>query len=339
MRLISLFLLAVTFLANIYGETILITGGAGYIGSHVNEKLYRQGHTTIVLDNLSQGFKEAVPHGTLIEGDIADSALLDQIFSTYKIDAVMHFASWLDVGESVHEPLKYYKNNVAGTLGLLEAMLRANVKTIIFSSTAAIFGVPEVTPITEDHPCAPINPYGQTKLTVEKILKDFDRAYGLRYCAFRYFNAAGGDPEGFIKDYKFKDFHLIPFVLRSMRDGGTVSIFGTDYPTPDGTCIRDYIHVEDLASAHIAAMQKLLSGAPSACYNLGSGHGFSVREVIAAVEKVTGQKVSVIEGPRRAGDPPTLVASSEKAQRELGWEPRYIDLEDMVKHCWQAIIR
>lgn len=312
-------------------------GGAGFIGSHVNEKLNRSGYETIVLDNLSSGNRKAVLHGTFIEGEVGNRALLEQIFTEHKIDAVMHFAAFLQVGESVVDPLKYYQNNVAGTLNLLEVMLKHHVKVFIFSSTAAIFGVPEADYITENHPQHPINPYGQTKLMVETILRDLDRAYGLRYTALRYFNAAGGDPEGQIKNYNMGQINLIPIVLQSIKQHKPVTIFGTDYPTRDGTGVRDYIHVDDLASAHIKAMERLFTGAPSTSYNLGNGQGYSVREVIVAAEKVTSQKVDVIEGARRPGDPAQLLADSEKAYNELGWKPHYPALEDMITHAWKAL--
>lgn len=317
---------------------ILVVGGAGFIGSHINEMLHRQGYQTIVLDNLSLGCQAAADHGIFVKGDIADADLLDRLFTQYKIDAVMHFAAFKDVGESVKEPLKYYQNNVSNTLTLLSAMIRHEVKVFIFSSSASIYGMPQENILTEHHPCHPINPYGETKLIVENILKDFDKAYGLRSCSLRYFNAAGGDPEGKIKNCFSKDSNLIPIILRTIGNPErSVTIFGTDYPTPDGTCIRDYIHIEDLGTAHIAAMNHLLNGAPSSCYNLGSGRGFSVREVIAAVEKVTGQKINVKEGPPRPGDPPILVASNRKALEELGWKPAYPSLEVIIEHAWKAM--
>lgn len=317
---------------------VLVTGGAGFIGSHVNKMLHLAGYETVVLDNLIRGNRKAVKNGVFIEGNVGDSTTLDSIFKSYPISAVMHFAALTDVGESVQDPLRYYQNNLANTLTLLDSMRRNGIKVFIFSSTAAIFGLPREKQITESHPCLPINPYGQSKLMVETTLQDCDRAYGIRACCLRYFNAAGGDPDGEIKNYKAKESNLIPIILRSLgKTEGAVTVFGTDYSTTDGTCIRDYIHVEDLARAHILAMEKLLNGAPSSQYNLGNGHGFSVREVIAAVEKVTAQHIKVIEGPRRPGDPPVLVASSEKAQRELNWHPQYPSLEDMIAHAWLAI--
>lgn len=321
-------------------QAIMIVGGAGYIGSHVNEMLYLKGYQTIVLDNLSHGSREAVLHGTFIEGDLSNPQLLDEIFSKYPIQAVMHFAALKNVGESVKEPLRYYENNVSNTLNLLSAMVKHRVNLMIFSSSAAIFGNPEKIPVEEEHPCSPINPYGSTKLFVENILRDFDQAYGIRFCSLRYFNAAGGDPEGKIKNYQKTDSNLIPVILRNILNGNpTITLFGTDYPTPDGTCIRDYIHIEDLGTAHISALEKLMSGSSSSFYNLGNGKGFSVREVIAAAEKVTGKKIEVIEGERRAGDPPILIASSMKANRELNWEPKYSSLETIIKHAWKALQR
>jgi len=319
-------------------KCVLIVGGAGFIGSHVNKMLNQAGYQTIVFDNLSRGNREAVQHGVFIKGDLANTELLDQVFTDYSIDAVMHFAALTEVGESVQNPLKYYVNNVVNTINLLEAMLRHQVNVFIFSSSAAIFGNPQEAYVTEEHPCNPINPYGQTKLMVEHILHDLSAASSLRFCCLRYFNAAGGDSEGLLKNYKAKESNFIPIVLRSLfKPNGVVTIFGTDYPTRDGTGVRDYVHVEDLGSAHILAMEKLFSGAPSNYYNLGNGQGFSVREVIATAEEVTGKKVNVIEGARRPGDPPFLVANSKKAYEELNWKPRYASLQDMIKHAWQAL--
>lgn len=316
---------------------ILVVGGAGFIGSQVNKMLTQAGYLTIVLDNLSRGSREAVTKGIFIEGDIADSTVLNQIFTQYFIAAVMHFAASIDVAESMKEPLYYYQNNVVKTLNLLQAMHRHEVNHFIFSSSAAIFGIPQEPSITESHPCHPINPYGQSKLMVETILQDVDRAYSIRSCCLRYFNAAGGDPEGVIKYQQRKESNLIPLVLENLqKPEGIVSIFGTDYPTPDGTCIRDYVHVADLATAHITAMEKLLHGAPSSCYNLGNGQGFSVRQVIDAAARVTGKTPRIVLGPRRAGDPPVLVANASKALHELQWKPRYPSLEVMIEHAWKA---
>lgn len=319
-------------------KTILVVGGAGFIGSHINKMLDEAGYQTIVLDNLSTGHRDAVTRGTFIEGDMSNTPLLDKLFSENKIEAVMHFAAYIDVGESVAYPYKYYHNNVANTLNLLHSMQRHGVKTFIFSSTAAIFGIPEADLISEEHPCHPINPYGASKLMVEKILRDFDHAYNLRYCSLRYFNAAGGDPDGEIKNFKKQESNLIPIILRSLKNGdGTMTINGSDYNTRDGTCIRDYIHICDLGKAHITAMEQLFSGASSSCYNLGNGQGFSVKEVICAVEKVTNLKVNALKGKRRPGDSPILLANSKKAQKELDWTPQFPELSIIIDHAWKAL--
>lgn len=318
-------------------KNILVTGGAGYIGSHVVKKFHDYGYNPIVFDNLSLGSKQAVKEEIFVQGDLADCDALDKVFSQYAIDAVMHFAAFIDVGESVLDPAKYYLNNVVNTIKLLEAMRSHGVNILIFSSTAAIFGSPVQEKISETHPCKPINPYGETKLTIEKVLRDYGKAYGLKFSALRYFNAAGGDPKGELKNFKTKESNLIPIVLRSLIRSGLVVINGVDYPTFDGTCIRDYIHVDDLGQAHILAMEKLFQGLPSENYNLGNGNGFSIFEVIRAAEKVTGKKVNYKIGPRRPGDPAVLVADSEKAKIELGWNPKYNDLETMITHAWKAL--
>lgn len=320
-------------------KTVLVVGGAGFIGSHVNLMLNSAGYNTIVFDNLSRGNPSAVIHGTLIKGDISNPAELDAVFKKYKIDAVMHFAAYTDVGESCEQPLKYYQNNVAGTLNLLEAMIRHHVNIFVFSSSAAVYGQPNKPLIDENHPCNPINPYGEGKWMVEKILQNCSliKNHSIRSCSLRYFNAAGGDPDGLIKNHRTKENNLIPLILRSLKNKSSITIFGTDYPTPDGTCIRDYIHVNDLAQAHINAMEKLLTNSPSSCYNLGNGQGFSVRQVISAVERVTGMKVRAIEGDRRPGDPPILVADAHKAHQELNWIPQYPSLEIIVEHAWKAM--
>lgn len=316
---------------------ILLIGGAGFVGSHVNHMLCKAGYNTIVLDNLSRGHRNAVIHGTFIEGNMADTALLDRVFTQYSISAVMHFAALTSIGESVIAPLEYYKNNVANTLCLLEVMHKHRINVFVFSSSAAIFGLPEESKITESHRCLPINPYGQSKLMVETILRDHDQAYGIRSCCLRYFNAAGGDPGEMIKYYIRPETNIIPRVLNSLKyHDAEITINGNDYPTPDGTCVRDYVHIEDIGSAHITAMQRLIEGAPSSCYNLGNGNGFSVREVVAAAEKVTSRRIKIIEGERRPGDPPVLVADAQKAKKELHWEPRYESLESMILHAWQA---
>jgi len=319
-------------------KKILVVGGAGYIGSHVNKLLNEAGYETVVFDNLSTGNRKAVTRGLFIQGDMANLDDLERLFSTHKFDAVMHFAACIDVGESVLDPAKYYVNNVVNTLNLLQTMLRHHVKVFIFSSTAAIFGNPEQPEITEEHSCHPINPYGESKLMVEKILRDFDHAYGLKYCALRYFNAAGGDPDGEIPNLKKKESNLIPAVLRSLKNpSATITIFGDDYPTRDGTGVRDYIHIYDLGAAHITAMKQLLDGGNSACYNLGNGQGFSVKEVIESAEHVTGLKVNSKIGPRREGDPAILLANSAKATQALRWRPQYPELETMIRHAWTAL--
>lgn len=320
-------------------KKIFVSGGAGFVGSHVNKMLHQTGYDTVVFDNLSQGNAQAVTNGTLIEGDLKNREELEKVFSHHKFDAVMHFAALIDVGESIQNPLKYYLHNVSYTLNLLEVMKYSGVNTFIFSSSAAIFGNPQMAQITEDHPCHPINPYGKSKLMVENILSDVDRANGIKFCSLRYFNAAGGDPEGQIKNIKPKETNLIPILLRKLKSSknNSVTIFGTDYPTPDGTCIRDYIHVCDLASAHIKAMEKLWKDKESTAYNLGTGQGYSVREVIEAAQKITKRHLAVIEGQRRPGDPPFLVADSQKAHQKLGWRPLYPSLEIMIEHAWKAL--
>lgn len=321
-------------------KTILVVGGAGYIGSHVNEMLQQTGYNTVVLDNLSRGSPQAVHRGILIKGESANQDLLNKIFTEYQIDAVMHFAALTDVGESMIAPLKYHHNNVANTITLLNAMQQHQIKIFIFSSTAAIFGMPQTKKISEDHPCNPINPYGNSKWLVEKILDDLVRANQIKCGCLRYFNAAGGDPRGNIKSLIMsrKETNLIPIILRSLKEKkSAVSIYGTDYPTPDGTCVRDYIHIEDLGTAHILLMEKLFSGMESTNFNLGNGEGFSVRQVIATAEHVTGLKVNAIESDRRPGDPPILLADSRKAEQILGWQRKYPSLDIMIKHAWEAM--
>lgn len=319
-------------------KTILIVGGAGFIGSYVNKLLCESGYQTVVFDNLSRGNKQTVLKGKFIEGDICAPQAINFLFQNFKFDAVMHFASFIDVGESVANPGKYYSNNVIGSLNLANMMILNGINKLIFSSTAAIFGYPMTQYINESHPCLPINPYGRSKLMVEQFLRDFDKAYGLKSCCLRYFNAAGGDPSKEIKNFQKKETNLIPIILRNIKNGSPTPIFGTDYPTPDGTCIRDYVHIHDLATAHITAMEKLLNNSPSTCYNLGNGQGFSVKAVIAAVEKVTGKTVSTVDAPRRPGDPPILVAESNKAHQELGWQPLYPNLETIVEHAWNIMV-
>ncbi len=319
--------------------TILVTGGAGYIGSHTVLALKQAGYNVVILDNLVYGHRdlvEKVLQVELIVGNTGDRALLDDIFQTHDIAAVMHFSAYAYVGESVTDPAKYYRNNVLGTLTLLEAMLAASVKKFVFSSTCATYGVPEFVPIPETHPQNPINPYGATKLMVERILSDFDVAYGFQSVRFRYFNAAGANPSGLLGEDHNPETHLIPLVLTTaLGKRESISIFGTDYPTPDGTCIRDYIHVDDLADAHILGLEYLLKGGDSEVFNLGNGSGFSVREVIAAAEQVTGISIPVEERDRRPGDPPILIGTSEKARTILGWKPQYPSIKDIVTHAWQ----
>ncbi|KOR36224.1 UDP-galactose-4-epimerase [Planktothricoides sp. SR001] len=320
-------------------QMILVTGGAGYIGSHAVLALKQAGYDVLILDNLVYGHQEIVEEVLqvpLVVGDTCDRPLLDRIFSTHDIAAVMHFAAYAYVGESVTEPAKYYHNNVVGTLTLLEAMVAANVKKFVFSSTCATYGIPHRIPLTEDHPQNPINPYGATKLMVERILQDFDPAYDFKSVSFRYFNAAGADPNGQLGEDHNPETHLIPLVLQTaLGKRDSIGIFGTDYETADGTCIRDYIHVNDLASAHILGLEYLINGGNTDFFNLGNGGGFSVREVILQAEKITGKKIKVVESDRRPGDPPVLVGSSEKAKTILGWSPQYSDLKDIIAHAWQ----
>jgi UDP-glucose-4-epimerase GalE len=320
-------------------STVLVVGGAGYIGSHAVKALMAAGHRPVVLDNLSRGYRDSVLCPDFVEADLTDGKALEQVFSSHTIDAVMHFGALTYVGESVEEPEKYYTNNVVGCLNLLSAMRKAAVDTIIFSSTAAVYGDPREIPITEEHPRAPINPYGLTKYVMERAMEDYSAAYGLRFVALRYFNAAGADPDGDLGERHDPETHLIPSVL--LAAGGArpeIVIFGEDYPTPDGTCIRDYVHITDLIDAHLLALDRLSAGGAGGYFNLGSQHGHSVREVIKTVETVTGRKVTVRVGPRRAGDPPTLIASSDKAQSELGWRPAHLDLADMVESAWRFMV-
>jgi UDP-glucose 4-epimerase len=318
--------------------TILVTGGAGYIGSHAVLALKNAGYEVIVLDNLSYGHRELIEplQVKLIVGDISDSALLDEIFSNHNIEAVMHFAAFIAVGESVSDPAKYYRNNVAGTLTFLEAMHKASINKFIFSSTCALYGVPKFTPLTENHPQDPISPYATSKWMVERILSDFDTAYNIKSVRFRYFNAAGADPNGLLGEDHEPETHLIPLVLlAAMGKRESISIFGTDYPTADGTCIRDYIHVADLAQAHVLGLQYLLKGGESDVFNLGNGGGFSVREVIETAKQVTGKEIKIVECDKRPGDPPILVGSSDKARQALGWHPQYPNLKEIISHAWQ----
>ena len=315
---------------------ILVVGGAGYIGSHMVKMLSKAGHDVVTLDNLSNGYEDAVKYGKFVEGDIADASLLDELFAGAAFDGVMHFASYSQVGESVEKPSMYYRNNVTNTQVLLDAMVKHGIKHFIFSSTAATFGEPEYTPIDEAHPQKPINPYGHSKLMVEQILSDFDHAYGLKSVCLRYFNAAGADPEGELGERHIPETHLIPLVLQAAsgrRDN--ITIFGSDYDTPDGTCIRDYIHINDLCSAHLLGLEHLVAGGDSKAYNMGNGQGYSIREVIDVAKKVTGNDFKVVMGERRDGDPARLVADSKLLQAELGWQPEYPELEVIIRHAWE----
>jgi UDP-glucose-4-epimerase GalE len=313
---------------------ILVTGGAGYIGSHAVKLFLERGHEVWIYDSLLYGHRAAVPADRLIVGELGETHRIDQVLLERRIDAVVHFAAFAAVGESVQQPAKYWQNNVVNTLNLMEALRRHNIGRFVFSSTAATFGTPAQMPITEQTPQLPINPYGMTKLTVERALADYASAYQWGFAALRYFNASGAHPDGSIGEDHTPETHLIPLVIyAAMGKRPHIEIYGTDYPTPDGTCVRDYIHVCDLADAHLLALEKLQPG-QQMHYNLGIGRGYSVREVIAAVETVTGKKVPVKEGPRRAGDPPVLVASSDRIQRELGWKPRFTDIQAIVQSAW-----
>ncbi len=314
---------------------ILVVGGAGYIGSHMVKLLGNKGCQITVLDNLSSGHADAILFGDFVHADLSDVHLLDSLFSNHAFDVVMHFASSILVGESVSNPSKYYRNNVTHTQNLLDAMIKHNVKHFIFSSTAAIFGEPQYTPIDESHPKQPINPYGKSKWMVEQILEDYDHAYGLKSTCLRYFNAAGADPQSELGERHDPESHLIPLVLQAASGKReNITVFGRDYDTTDGTCIRDYIHVNDLANAHWLAIQKLRQKNESQRYNLGNGSGFSVQQVIDVCKHVSGESIVVSEGPRREGDPAILVADSSLAQKELGWRPEFADLEAIVTHAW-----
>lgn len=316
-------------------KTVLVTGGAGYIGSNVVRSLASKGYTPVIYDNLSGGFKDFVSDFELIVGDIGDYNLICETLKSHSIECVMNFASFIAVGESCSYPLKYYCNNVSETITLLKAMIDSNVNKFIFSSTAAVYGTPLEVPITEISPLKPESPYGRTKLMVENILADLSGSQNFRYMALRYFNAAGAALDGTIGESHVPETHLIPLILRAALDPDyAITIFGEDYPTKDGTCIRDYIHVSDLADAHVLALEKLFDGSESSIYNLGNGTGFSVKEVIDSAKKITGKDFSIKSGPRRDGDPAILVASSEKARSELGWVPQYPDIDTIVSSAW-----
>jgi UDP-arabinose 4-epimerase len=322
-------------LAKLKGVPVLVTGGAGYIGSHAAKALAKAGLEPIVIDNLKRGHREAVKWGPLIEADLSDRKALDRIFAEYSIQAVLHFAAFTYVGESMQSPDLYFRNNTANTLGLLEAMQAAGVRRIVFSSTAATYGNPLQTPISEDHPQAPVNPYGESKRMVERLLHWWGVSYGLEWVALRYFNAAGADPEGELGENHDPETHLIPLaVAAALGTGKALEIYGTNYETPDGTAIRDYLHVTDLADAHLAALRYLEAGGASSAFNLGTGCGNSVREVIDTVGRISGLTVPFREVGRRSGDPPSLVADPRKAEQLLDWHPRHSSLEEIVQSAW-----
>ena len=316
--------------------SILVCGGAGYIGSHINKQLYKEGYDTVIFDNLVYGHKEAVKWGEFVKGDLANIEDIENVFNKYKIDAVFHFAAYAYVGESVNEPEKYFYNNVVNSLNLLKVMKKHGCNKIIFSSTCATYGEPEKVPIIEDMPQNPVNPYGATKLMVERIFKDYNKAYGLNFVVLRYFNAAGADPDCELGESHNPETHIIPLVLDAA--GGQredIKVFGTDYNTPDGSCVRDYIHVSDLSSAHLLALHYLENGKPSNFFNLGNEKGTSVLEVIDSVKRVTGKEFKVTMAQRRNGDPAKLVGSSEKAKKVLGWKPKYSEIDTIVAHAWK----
>ncbi len=316
-------------------KKILVVGGAGYIGSYMVKMLAQKGYWPIVLDNLSRGHRELVVAGELVEGDLFDEKLLEEIFTTNRIEAIFHFAALAYVGESMLQPSLYYKNNVCATWKLLDKMVQHGVNLFIFSSTCATYGEPQWLPLTEDHPQNPISPYGRTKLVIEWMLEDFRVAYGLKYINLRYFNAAGADPEGEVGEWHEPETHLIPNILLSLlRKSKSLEIYGNDYPTPDGTCIRDYIHIHDLCSAHMLALDYLLDGGEPASFNLGNGEGYSILDIIRATEKVTGMRVKYEYRDRRPGDPARLIGSAEKARKVLGWSPRYGDIETIIETAW-----
>ena len=314
---------------------VLVTGGLGYVGSHAVKQLVDRGEQVISLDNLIFGHKEAACGSEIVIGDIGDKELLRKVFTDYKIDSVMHFAGFRDVGESVADPQKYYINNISNSIAMLEVMLEFGIKMMIFSSSAATFGEPEIVPIPEDHPKNPTNPYGRTKLQLEEILKEYEHAYGLRSVSMRYFNASGADPSGLIGEDHKPENHLIPLILQvALGQRESIKIFGNNWPTKDGTCVRDYVHVTDLAQAHLLALDALRKGKETTAYNLGNGSGYSVLEVIQVAEEVSGKKINAINDDRRAGDPAVLVASSEKITKELGWDPKFPDLKTIVQTAW-----
>jgi len=316
-------------------QPILVVGGAGYIGSHLARLLMDHGRDTVILDDLSTGHREVIAPQPFVKAGVQDGEAVRRVLARRPMSAAVHFASFIQVGESVTHPGKYYANNVANAIALLNALCECGMRRFIFSSSAAVYGDPVQSPIAESHPTRPLNPYGRTKLMVEQMLPDYERAYGLKWVALRYFNAAGAHPDGSIGERHEPETHLIPLALRAANGRlGRLTVHGTDYPTPDGTCIRDYVHVMDLAGAHLLALQYLERGGESRAFNLGNGGGFSVRQVIDSVERVTARKVPVEYGPRRAGDPAVLVADASAAREILGWRPRYADLDTIVAHAW-----
>lgn len=315
---------------------VLVTGGAGYIGSHMLGALHDENYEVVCFDNLSTGHRDLARCENFIEGDLADKTLLNQVFKNNNFDAVVHFAASSQVGESIDDPGKYYRNNIANTQNLLDVMIDHDVQKIVFSSTAAIFGNPQYIPIDEDHPCNPINPYGRSKLLIEHMLADYDAAHNLKFVSLRYFNAAGADINGLIGERHIPETHLIPLVLQTAsgrRDD--IAIFGNNYGTSDGTCVRDFVHVLDLCDAHLLSLDWLKNGGDSKRYNLGNGNGFSVMEVVNVAKKVTDKSISITDSPRREGDPEILVADSKLIRKELGWNPKYQELESIIKHAWQ----
>jgi len=314
---------------------ILVVGGAGYIGSHMVLHLRRAGFNPIVLDNLSSGYADAIFDAEFIHGDVMDTVLLEDIFKRFSISAVMHFAAYIEVNESVRNPAKYYQNNIVGTICLLNAMVRNGIHHFVFSSSAAVYGEPQYTPMDENHPLKPLNPCGHSKQMIEQILKDYARAYDFHYISLRYFNAAGAEPSGLLKERHAPETHLIPLILQAAENNTAVAIYGKDYPTPDGTCIRDFVHVVDLCAAHLLALEALLADKPSATYNLGTGEGYSVSQVIDITKEVTKREIAVNIKPRRAGDPPILVANPMKAKMELKWQPQF-ELRSMIEHVWMS---
>lgn len=316
-------------------KTILVTGGAGYIGSHTVKALESEGFTVVIYDNLTTGHREFVKNRTFVQGDIGDKALISKTLEEYGVDMVIHFAANAYVGESVVNPMKYYTNNIVQGISFLNTLVEARVKKIVFSSSCATYGIPEKIPISEETPQSPINPYGRTKLMFEQILQDYDNAYGLKSISLRYFNAAGADEEGEIGEWHDPETHVIPLLLRAAAGNQNhFAIFGTDFPTRDGTCIRDYIHVTDLANAHVSAVKHLLQTDNSDVFNLGTGCGVSVRELIDTAEKVTGREISVVESERRPGDPAVLVADAGKAKEILNWEAKYSSIENIIQTAW-----